>query len=168
VRAGTLRAADVVAASQSAPPKSARGREWLNAVVWCDDAARPATPRRPLDARERGTRRCRLAGVPRSPSKDNIATLGLPTTCGSRILDGYVSPFEATVVARLRAAGAVVVGKTNMDEFGMGSSTEHSTYGRPATRSTRRASPAGRPAVRPRRWRPASSRSRSGRRPAAP
>jgi aspartyl-tRNA(Asn)/glutamyl-tRNA(Gln) amidotransferase subunit A len=69
-----------------------------------------------------------MAGVP-VLVKDNVATLSLPTSCGSRILEGYVSPFEATAVARLRAAGAVVVGKTNMDEFGMGSSTEHSAFG---------------------------------------
>ena len=61
--------------------------------------------------------------------KDNIVTTDFPTTCGSRILDGYVSPFDATAVARLRGRGAVVAGKTNLDEFAMGSSTEHSAFG---------------------------------------
>ncbi|MEP6743897.1 MAG: Asp-tRNA(Asn)/Glu-tRNA(Gln) amidotransferase subunit GatA [Gemmatimonadota bacterium] len=70
-----------------------------------------------------------LAGVPVAV-KDNIATLDLPTTCASRILDGYISPFEATAVTRLRAAGAFVACKANMDEFAMGSSTEWSAFGR--------------------------------------
>ncbi len=61
--------------------------------------------------------------------KDNLVTLDLPTTCGSNMLDGYRSPFEATAVRLLREAGGIVVGKTNMDEFGMGSSTEHSAWG---------------------------------------
>ena len=62
--------------------------------------------------------------------KDNIVTTDLPTTCGSRILEGYRSPFNATVVHRLRAAGAMVACKSNLDEFAMGSSTEHSAFGR--------------------------------------
>src|SRR4029078_9407006 len=69
-----------------------------------------------------------LGGVPVA-LKDNIASLGLPTTCGSRILAGYVSPFEATAVTRLRANGALIIAKTNMDEFAMGSSTENSAFG---------------------------------------
>jgi aspartyl-tRNA(Asn)/glutamyl-tRNA(Gln) amidotransferase subunit A len=69
-----------------------------------------------------------LAGVP-VVVKDNIATTTLPTSCGSRILEGYVSPFDATAVRKLRDAGAVIVAKSNMDEFAMGSSTENSAYG---------------------------------------
>ncbi|MHB1211702.1 MAG: Asp-tRNA(Asn)/Glu-tRNA(Gln) amidotransferase subunit GatA [Candidatus Nanopelagicales bacterium] len=69
-----------------------------------------------------------LAGVPIAV-KDVMAMRGVPTTCGSRILDGWRPPYDATVVERLRAADVVILGKTNMDEFAMGSSTEHSAYG---------------------------------------
>src|SRR4051812_20690058 len=69
-----------------------------------------------------------LAGVPVAV-KDVIATRGVPTTCASRILEGWRPPYDATLVERMRAAGLVMLGKTNMDEFAMGSSTEYSAYG---------------------------------------
>jgi aspartyl-tRNA(Asn)/glutamyl-tRNA(Gln) amidotransferase subunit A len=68
-----------------------------------------------------------LLGVPVAV-KDVICVSGAPTTCGSRILEGYYSPYEATATEKLRAAGLVITGKTNMDEFAMGSSTENSGY----------------------------------------
>lgn len=70
-----------------------------------------------------------LAGMPIA-IKDNIVTTDAPTTCASRILEGYRSPYDATVVERLRGAGAMIAAKANLDEFAMGSSTEHSAFGR--------------------------------------
>jgi aspartyl-tRNA(Asn)/glutamyl-tRNA(Gln) amidotransferase subunit A len=96
------------------------GKDGLNLLLWRDDKAARAGARSPGSGP--------LAGVP-VVVKDNIATTDLPTTCASKILAGYRSPFDATVVSRLRDAGAVIIAKSNMDEFAMGSSTENSAYG---------------------------------------
>ena len=90
------------------------------------DAERAITRARSLDAA--GTPAGPLHGVPVA-LKDNIAVRGMRTTAGSRVLENYVSPFDATVVRKLEQAGAVIVGKTVCDEFAMGSSTEHCAFG---------------------------------------
>jgi aspartyl-tRNA(Asn)/glutamyl-tRNA(Gln) amidotransferase subunit A len=97
----------------------------LNATLDWSQALLDAEAARVDAARSPGP----LAAMPIA-IKDNIVTVEQPTTCASRILEGYLSPYNATAVSRLRTAGAMVAAKTNMDEFAMGSSTEHSAFGR--------------------------------------
>ncbi len=100
----------------------------LHAFLYVDVEGALAAATAVDDARLAGSGLGPLAGVPLA-LKDVLTMRGVPTTCGSRILEGWRPPYDATVVRRLREAGVVLLGKTNMDEFAMGSSTENSGYG---------------------------------------
>ena len=125
VRSGASSAA---AELESSLVRIAELNESLNVFLHVDlEGARAAAAA--VDERvARGEEVGALAGVPIA-IKDNLCQSGIPTTCSSRILEGWRPPYSATVVERITAAGAVVVGKTNLDEFAMGSSTENSAFG---------------------------------------
>jgi len=102
--------------------------EELNVFLYVDEEGARAAANAIDERVARGENVGALAGVPVA-LKDNLCQTNIPTTCSSKILEGWRPPYSATVVDRLVVAGAVPVGKTNLDEFAMGSSTENSAFG---------------------------------------
>ncbi len=115
---------DALASAKAAADRIVKAKR-LNACLTPPKELRSSLLRQAQTAHPSGV----LYGMPVAV-KDNICTLEFTTTCGSKILEGYRSPYEATAITKLKAAGALIAGKANCDEFAMGSSTEHSAYGR--------------------------------------
>lgn len=124
LRAGTLTAEALARAAL----QSAEARRGLNAFLHLEEEEVLAFARAADADLAAGCDRGPLHGIPVA-LKDNLCVQGQPTTCASRILQGFVAPYDATAVARLREGGAVLFGKTNLDEFAMGSSNENSAFG---------------------------------------
>ncbi|MEX2655838.1 MAG: Asp-tRNA(Asn)/Glu-tRNA(Gln) amidotransferase subunit GatA [Acidimicrobiia bacterium] len=125
LRAGTITATELL---EAVFERASLTEAELHAYLTLD-AARARTAAGQADVRfAAGTPLGPLDGIPIA-LKDNMCTRGVETTCASQILAGYHPPYDATVVSRLKAGGAVITGKTNLDEFAMGSSTENSAYG---------------------------------------
>ncbi|WP_131787502.1 Asp-tRNA(Asn)/Glu-tRNA(Gln) amidotransferase subunit GatA [Protofrankia symbiont of Coriaria ruscifolia] len=125
IAAGELSALE---ATQAALDRIAKVDDRINAFLHVDVDGALAAARDVDRRRAAGESLGPLAGVPLA-LKDVFTAQGMPTTCGSRILEGWYPPYDATIVSKLRAAGVVIIGKANMDEFAMGSSTENSAYG---------------------------------------
>ncbi|MDX1689841.1 MAG: Asp-tRNA(Asn)/Glu-tRNA(Gln) amidotransferase subunit GatA [Acidimicrobiia bacterium] len=125
LRSGEVSAADLLEAVRR---RATMSEAQLHAFLTLDTEAAAEAAEAADEALARGEDHGPLHGIPVA-LKDNMVTRGVETTASSRILAGYRPPYDATVVERLRAAGAILVGKTNLDEFAMGSSTENSAYG---------------------------------------
>ncbi len=136
----TLTSREIVAALRESWEADEKGEKPLNAYVeFFDDAEDRA---READAARRAGETKPLLGLPVAV-KDNISIQGKACACGSAMLKGYVAPYSATVIERLLAAGAILLGRTNMDEFAMGSSTEFSAYGPSRNPANRDLTPGG-------------------------